>query len=117
MPKNSLKENKKYKYISETEDDDYYESNTYSKYRLLNASPDGLHEYKSRLARSPASIPSKCRKYRLTKFPELKLKYKIPGFPECYLLPIRFPVLHTKIVSGLLRFKQKKRFYRNLVDI
>ena len=99
---------------SETEDDEYYESSIYSKYRLINSSPDGLHRYKHMPPRSPSSIPSKCRTYKLKKYPELKLKYKLPGYPESYLLPIRFPELHTKIVGELLKFKKKRHLNRSL---
>jgi hypothetical protein len=110
----SQKDNEIKRIKSETEDDDYYESSTYSKYRLIHASPDGLHCYKRLSSKSPASIPSKCRQYKLTKFPELKLKYKLPGYPESYLLPIRFPELHTKIVQELLKFKKKRHLNRNM---
>jgi hypothetical protein len=106
------------KYISDNEDDEFGDNSSYSKYRLSNASPDGLHEQNRARNKSQASIPSipsKCRRYKLVRYPEIKFRYKIPGYPECYLLPIRFPKLHTRIISDLLKCKTKKHYHRNTI--
>lgn len=98
----------------EADEKEFFESSGFSKYRLENASPDGLHEQRKEQrknrTRSPISIPTRCSKYKLITFPEIKLKYKVPGYPECYLLPIRFPKLHQKIIASLLYLKSSKRF-------
>lgn len=72
------------------------------------SSLDILTKQRVNLNRSPQSIPSKCTRYKLLSMPEIKFEYKIPGFPERYLLPIRFPNLNNRILSSIARLKSAR---------
>ncbi|CAF0852544.1 unnamed protein product, partial [Brachionus calyciflorus] len=56
-------------------------------------------------SRTPSSIPSKRKYYNLFEYPEINLEFQLPDSPEKYLLPIRFPILYSKIIKSLSKIK------------
>ncbi len=57
--------------------------------------------------RTANSIPNKNGKYIFMKAPELNLEYQLPNSPEKHLLPVRFPVLYSKIIKSITLYTKK----------